>query len=224
MEPEYQTTVRRPQPKFDCPSESADQTGDGGPATTSYLGNAGTGVQRYGYNGLFRPPVVNQTPQIWRGGPVRVRDVRDGLSNTAAMAEVRHGIAYQYDRLRTVWETPQTMLEPAELDAFAELCRSIPDDPPRYGWRGVPKFLGGNWLEGSLPYTLYTHVLTPNNPSCSNRTKVQEGIYTAGSLHPGGANLLYVDGHVRFISDSIDGIAWREIGSRVEYDLLNVPF
>lgn len=224
MEPEYQAIVRLPQPKFDCPGESAQQTGDGGPATSSYLGNAGSGVQRYGYNGLFRPETVYQTPQVWRGGPVRVRDVRDGMSNTAAIAEVRHGIADRYDRLRTVWQTPAPLLEPAELDAFAEICRSIPDEPTRYGWRGSAKMLGGEWVERSVPYTLYTHVLTPNNPSCSNGTSAQEGAYTAGSLHQNGANILYADGHVHFISDTINGAVWRDIGSRVEYDLLGFPF
>lgn len=224
IEPEYQAIVRLPQPKFDCPSESAEQTGDGGPATTSYLGNAGSGVQRYGYNGLFRPEKVYQTPQVWREGRVRVQDIHDGMSNTAAMAEVQHGVADVYDRLRTVWQTPQAMLQPSELDAFAEFCHSIPDDAPQYGWRGTPKLLGGSWVESSVPYTMYTHVLPPNNPSCLNGTSAQEGAYTAGSLHPAGANLLYADGHVDFVSDSIDRTAWREIGSRVEYDLVVSPF
>lgn len=223
-EPVFRSLSWQPRPEFHCPSESAEQAGHQVVAATSYAGNSGTGVQRYGYNGMFRPLHDVENPPISRVGPIRVRDVRDGMSNTVAIAELRHGIPEQYERLRTVWQTPLPMLQPSELDTFSQLCLSVPDDPPRYGWRGAPYSLGASWLQAGLPTTCYTHVLTPNNPSCTNGTKVQPGIYTAGSRHPGGANLLYADGHLSFISDSIDRNAWREIGSRVEYDLLNLGF
>ena len=37
---------------------------------------------------------------------------------------------------------------------------------------------------------------------------------TARSRHPGGVNVLYCDGGVRFVRDGIDPAAWRALGTR----------
>ena len=36
---------------------------------------------------------------------------------------------------------------------------------------------------------------------------------TSRSYHPGGVNVLFGDGRVRFVKDSIDGITWRGLGT-----------
>ncbi|MCX7397765.1 MAG: DUF1559 domain-containing protein [Planctomycetales bacterium] len=66
----------------------------------------------------------------------------------------------------------------------------------------------------SLGTALYTHTLTPNRPSCTNGSSVMTGIYTATSLHPGGVNVAFADGHVQFVSHDIDVTIWVEMGSR----------
>jgi prepilin-type processing-associated H-X9-DG protein len=176
-------------------------------------------VQKFGYNGMFRVLFQVFPDRLYRYGPLGAKDFPDGLSNTAAMAEWLHIGANQYARLRSVWQTPTPLWEAAQLDEFAAICASVPEDAKRYGWRGGSS-LGASWLDPDAPSTMYNHVLPPGNPSCSNATHVQEGAYTANSLHPQGVNLLYADGHVSFVSKSIDLAAWRDIGSRIEYDLL----
>ena len=37
---------------------------------------------------------------------------------------------------------------------------------------------------------------------------------TGRSLHPGGVNSLFCDGHVQFIKDSVNPATWQAIGSR----------
>ena len=39
------------------------------------------------------------------------------------------------------------------------------------------------------------------------------GAITARSYHPGGVNALFADGSVHFIKSSIDGNAWRALGT-----------
>jgi prepilin-type processing-associated H-X9-DG protein len=58
-------------------------------------------------------------------------------------------------------------------------------------------------------------MLPPNRPSAArNNDSPRVGCYTAVSMHPGGANALYGDGHVDFVSEAIDREVWRELGSR----------
>jgi prepilin-type N-terminal cleavage/methylation domain-containing protein/prepilin-type processing-associated H-X9-DG protein len=222
-EPEFQELQRLPIPILQCPSEYEPQERQGGPTRTSYAVNFGTGVQRYGYNGMQRPFTQSSPALNYRSGPIGVEDVHDGLSTTAAMSEWLYGATDQNgDRLRTVWRTPQLLIEPSQLEEFAKLCSSVPESAMDYGWRSSGE-LGASWLYSGAPSTAYNHVLTPGSTSCTNGTKVQQGAYSANSMHPGAVNVLYVDGHVDALSNAIDVEVWRKTGSRVEHDLV-FPF
>ena len=45
-------------------------------------------------------------------------------------------------------------------------------------------------------------------------TTIDEKELAFGSRHSGGANIGFVDGHVQFVSDSIDAVVWSSIGTR----------
>jgi prepilin-type processing-associated H-X9-DG protein len=189
-----------------CPSESAPEVGGTGEdviAGASYAACFGSGTLKYGENGIF--------PALRR---IRARDVLDGLSSTVAMSEFRRGTG-QMERLRAIWQTPKYYSSPDQLDEFANDCDSIPLDTASYGWLGS-NYRGFPWWDGDRGNGLYNHALTPNRPSCRNFTHAPTGIYTAGSLHPGGVNALYADGHVAFVSNEMDRSAWRSAGSRSE--------
>ena len=72
---------------------------------------------------------------------------------------------------------------------------------------------------------LYSHLLTPNQPSCESQGAGRPGrsveIFTANSAHPGGVYLLLVDGSVRFISDEIDPNIWTALGTRDGQEEIN---
>jgi prepilin-type N-terminal cleavage/methylation domain-containing protein len=196
-------------PSYQCPSDPwGDVSHDGRDLngnpivaySTSYLGNAGTGVQAYGYNGVFR-----------NASPVRAAEITDGLSNTAMVSEVLIGHDRSKEIARTIWSTPYSLLGSNQLEQFAQLCRitaQTQSSAPSYSDRM------NNWVIGQIGQTMYNHVLFPNDASCYNGSDVQEGAYSAASLHHGVVHVLAADGHVRGVSSHLDLLVWRALGSR----------
>lgn len=187
---------------FECPSDSQSGVPHGRDESypTSYAVNYGSGVQRFGHNGLFRT------------GPLGVSaaEVTDGLSNTAAIAEILIGNG-ESDIRRSLFSTAYPLLEASQLDQFAQFCRDT--GRGRIG-ASLNWFRGRSWSEGPPLNTGYNHVLLPNDVSCINATNVQEGAYSAGSEHPGGVHVLFGDGHTDFVSTTVDFAVWRALGSR----------
>lgn len=176
---------------------------------TSYAGNRGGGVQRYGYNGIFPGP----------GDPlVTPASVTDGLSSTAMLSEWLVGDDGR-NPLRTNFHTARKLTAPNELDAFAALCDHIDAASARI----APHPKGDNWLKGDFAYTFYNHVCRINGHSCLNGSGFQTGAWTACSLHGRGAHLAFADGHVSFLSDSLDLSAWRAIAGRADGQIVELP-
>ena len=207
-------------PVYHCPSDPApERIGDSLTmvATTNYAACSGTGIQRDGFNGMFNLG-HNHGPNL-PGGYVRFADVTDGLGNTAAVSEILHAtISYDdfcTDRLRAAWMYPIPLGLPSQLDEFADACDSLPPSPAEFGYLGMI-LKGVPWWNGDSGTGMYNHILNPNRPSCTNQGGIQEGCYTATSLHTGGVNVLYGDGHVQLTSQVIDRAVWREIGSRCQ--------
>lgn len=180
---------------FICPEDRDDRPG----GATSYAGNRGTGTQKYGYNGAFSKTMT--------------ADFKDGMSTTVAFAEWvvgQKGLPSRREPSRLVFATGRVLIEPREFDEFVKLCSKA---DPLQG-RLSPLVKGESWLLGELSFTLYNHVITLNGYSCTNHDLIQEGAFTAGSLHGRGANLMFADGHAAFLGDSLDIEVWRALGSR----------
>jgi prepilin-type N-terminal cleavage/methylation domain-containing protein len=188
-------------PAFHCPSDSgADWSNPNGGASTNYAGNMGTGLldrSDRSFNGMFGTSLFR---------PIRPEDVRDGLSNTSSMAEILVHDGTDYPR-RVIWNTPYRV---ESSDDMARLCRSVGTSAsgPHSREKGNP------WSFGDAGSTLYNHVLFPNDVSCTNELDLREGAHSAGSEHPGGVEVLFGDGRVRFVATQIDMEVWRGIGSR----------
>ena len=182
-----------------CPSEDLTF----GKYQTNYAACTGNGRSQGRTNGIFG---LASSPQM----------VRDGMSTTIAMAEFLTGLPLTQglatpkdDRLRSFYNV-QAHPGPDDDAQFRARCMG------RVGVvnsGGVAK--GDYWFQGGFYSTLYDHTLPINQPSCVNfvGTSSTGVAVTAGSRHPGGANCLYADGHVRFIRDTIDADAWRAMGS-----------
>jgi len=84
-------------------------------------------------------------------------------------------------------------------------------------------YLGFSWL--FMDGQVSTHLLTPNKRNCifSNSLWYAHNSYTAGSDHPGGANVLLGDGAVTFVSDSVSREAWWALGSADMKDMTGSP-
>ncbi len=181
---------------FVCP---ADPTGGRVPgsafAGTSYAANAGSGANSgalAGGDGVF-----------FLGSAVRLEDVVDGTSNTAAFSErwMGAGGAGPGDVRRVMLEIP------GSGDTTAATCR-----PPNGAWNTER---GAKWIVGNYGNTLYNHAEPPNPAGfdCTNATQ-QKGRLAARGDHGGGVNVLLCDGSVRFVRDGVAPPAWRALATR----------
>jgi prepilin-type processing-associated H-X9-DG protein len=153
----------------------------------------------------------------WPAGTgVQKRDVTDGLAHTAVFSESIRGsdTAAPVDR-STFYLAPS----PAWWDSRIGL-RNCKQQNLVAPW-GHRNHSGLFWTRGEPLYTMYTHGLTPNTRNCAWASSDSgDGSWTIGfnvnamSYHPGGVNMAFGDGTVRFISDNIDQEVYRWIGSR----------
>ena len=188
---------------FVCPSDEIAVASRGG--TSNYAACIGYGAQtRSNLEQRNNGPIVNM-----HEGPIPLSGLTDGLSNTVAMSEwlisTREGVGVTSDR-RNVFTT-RKLVAPGEFDLFTSACRVETV-------RATSSLKGQEWIEGQLGNTLYNHNLGINERTCTNDGMVQEGAWTAGSNHPGHANVLFVDGHTQGLTERIALPIWRAISTR----------
>ena len=124
---------------------------------------------------------------------VRLADITDGTSGTACMAEWRAGLilSNKVDERRSllVIGSEHGLPQPVAGD-LRQLCRSLDISILECG--GACNFRGHTWADTNF----YNHVLPPNERSCSCSRGGDKGsiAMTAGSFHPGGVNVVFVDG------------------------------
>lgn len=192
-----------------CPSDRK-QIGRFG--EVSYPGNGGDGIQKFGQNGIFVKA---------KYGPVGLQDISDGSSSTAALAEwAMKPIAPRSNEAnRLIFRTSGSFFDKDDFDRFVAACREA--DPRKDPF--TPDGKGNNWLHGDFSQTLYNHAISINGHSCTNAGRVQEGAWTSGSSHGGGAHVAFADGHVRFVAETISSETWRALGSRQGGEVVRDP-
>jgi prepilin-type N-terminal cleavage/methylation domain-containing protein/prepilin-type processing-associated H-X9-DG protein len=184
-----------------CP---ADPEGGGVPGSaygaTNYAGCAGSGASL--------GTLTNADGVFFLGSAVRVKDITDGTSNTAAFSErpLGHGDGAPGGDAGNAADAVLELL--ASADPTPSACAA----PGGGSWN---QERGEKWIVGNYGNTLYNHAVKPNAQTwdCMNATQ-QKGNLAARSPHAGGVNLLLCDGSLRFIQDSIDPIAWTAIATR----------
>jgi len=152
----------------------------------------------------------------------------DGTSNTAIFSEWvkgpgtlenKDGLGMTYlsgldpwERLGAINDGTLTVFEANRRDADdCDRGARFNGQPPRaWGWKGEW------WIQGNICF--YSHTQLPNRRACwhnGKRTHARDGITMVGasSLHPGGVNVLFADGSVSFIKDTVDHITWYSIAT-----------
>ena len=192
---------------FQCPS-------DLGTGANNFVCNVGAEVAVWGPRTALAPEILGAFRMF--NGPSRLADVTDGLSNTAAMSErlTGGGDINEFNVIRDTWFSGlEVVVGDCTREQMIEACRgAMPTS-------GFTAFDLGTWKHSGFEFTWYNHALTPNSPipNCSTnmafpQSTTARGLFPARSLHPGGVNVLLLDGSVRFVSDSIDTDVWRSAG------------
>jgi prepilin-type N-terminal cleavage/methylation domain-containing protein/prepilin-type processing-associated H-X9-DG protein len=157
--------------------------------------------------------------------PVGIRDLIDGSSFTAAAAEwIRGGMqgpftAERGDYLAVTWNTPDFAGGfpggiNAALRAQREGDKWYEDQCERstsfqWDWKGEIWWWANAGRGSSIGFAM-----RPNRKSCNAGWDAYDVVMSASSLHPGGVNVLFCDGRVRFITDEVDQNVWFAIGTR----------
>jgi prepilin-type N-terminal cleavage/methylation domain-containing protein/prepilin-type processing-associated H-X9-DG protein len=214
------TTIRLSVSVFLCPSEvnQSPSTHDYGVSGVSNYGSSsGDWFVWGGFNGPENRAAF---------GPNRARrmaEFLDGLSGTMLMAEVKTYLpCYVCDgvglsQIKNPAIIPPTTADPHVVapEYFSGSCR--------YYALGHTE-----WSDGNAHSSGFTTAWTPNTTiqatAAGNIDMDLNGIneedggptfagLTARSYHPGGLNVLFGDGSVRFLKNSIAGTVWRALGT-----------
>jgi prepilin-type N-terminal cleavage/methylation domain-containing protein/prepilin-type processing-associated H-X9-DG protein len=206
IRPENTTATRTSVATFLCPSDGDNRTVfDLDQRPFNYLGSAGTGPD----DGSMIPPRADGV--IFISALIPYAEVRDGLSQTAVMSEspVGNGDSLAADAIGS------PLVQYRNLgDAVPPVLRPTPANcgaGSTYPWSGNRNY---GWATGRSDGPIYNHVLRPNDPQPDCIHAHIRAWKAARSHHPGGVNVLFGDGRVAFIKDSIALETWRALGTR----------
>ncbi|WP_435016399.1 DUF1559 domain-containing protein [Tundrisphaera sp. TA3] len=229
------TATRTPVAAFLCPSDpDRITTADG---HNNYMMNCGSAPNVFygGDGGRSVANSINAGPFQWAGGAngqkstfVKLGDIKDGTSNTAAFSERVKGIgtknSAQFDTTKPTSSIfqgtpPGSAAEDIFPDAVFKSCSALSPTPSTtlysttVGYGDISPS-GGKWFAGLAAYTGYNHVMPPNSWSCAYGDPVGAGAFVASSRHPGVVNVLLADGSVRAVKGTIDQKTWAAVGTR----------
>jgi prepilin-type N-terminal cleavage/methylation domain-containing protein/prepilin-type processing-associated H-X9-DG protein len=182
---------------------------------TNYHSNYGVWVFATGWNGVFTPNFTAGSVKKPLGF-VKISDISDGTSNTAAFSEVCNAAGDDQSprekKIDCFEFGPQLNKDIAKARAefLAKDWRTA-----KIPWDGGWRYRGFPWREGSIWRTGYNHLLPPNS-ACwwPNDWDAWQWVSPASSWHAGGVNVCMADGSVRFVSETINPDAWTAAGSR----------
>lgn len=133
-------------------------------------------------------------------GNIRVKEIRDGLSNTIIVGET--------EPLAT-----NTLLQEDGNAGRVDHWAIAGDDGDN--WEGT------DWSEACGSTGVPLNFKLPKNAS---KAEIGKAEVAFGSRHPGGANMLFADGAVRYATDNVDPKVWSALGTRAGNEIARPDF
>ncbi|HWE36491.1 MAG TPA: tetratricopeptide repeat protein [Isosphaeraceae bacterium] len=148
------------------------------------------------------------------GARVHLASITDGTGNTAAFSEWVKG--------RSGVDAPGTNLVYA-IGGYTNGGRRNDFDMCAAATAPLWDYKGEYWtLQDTGRGGPYYHVMTPNRPGCAVGVGFGnvDSFIGPASFHPGGVNLLLMDGSVRFVKDSVTLDVWNALGTRARGEVV----
>jgi prepilin-type N-terminal cleavage/methylation domain-containing protein/prepilin-type processing-associated H-X9-DG protein len=233
---------------FLCPSDQDRLTSPDG--HNNYMANSGS-APNCDYGGNSWAPSWNQPtagpfiyssngidtgPPGFGGSSVNIAGITDGTSNTAAFSERVKAIGSNLGPTTAPFDTsiPTASLavtatvpnnQEQTPQAYYQLCRLTPPVPDvgnqDLAVNNDNNISGSTWVTGQPCNTRYLHVMPPNTWSCRTPAQGLQMAHTASSRHPGGVNVMFCDGSVKFLKSSVSVQTWWALGSRAGNEVIS---
>jgi prepilin-type N-terminal cleavage/methylation domain-containing protein/prepilin-type processing-associated H-X9-DG protein len=222
---------------FICPSDPSDNALGGDNNYRYNFGGstiyAGGGIRSSTGGNLKKSGTDNGA--FTMGPGLAISEFRDGTSNTAMFAERTRGsgdfsIPHQSQDNTAIFGFTPTFVANTDADALYTACLNPPTPTSSNSFyqqgRYVPSPGFGDQFSDGWGYawyisSMYNHVAPPNwkGWDCGVGSSLidvpsEHAIVSARSAHPGGANVLFGDGSVKFIKDTVALQTWRALGTR----------
>jgi len=218
---------------FHCPSDSNPMVNNVAGAnilseSCNYMQCLGSTSTHAGVNlTANNPSTVQPETQLhgifFRNSSTRTRDITDGMSNTALIAEIKTGPngTSSYQKIpagdprdfsvatsSTVnWTGSDLLFPPSSCENRATNA---------WAYRGL------QWYRALMVATYYNHTLPPNAPyrDCIS-SNLYQGHLAARSYHNGGVNCSLADGSIRFVSNNVDAKVWSAVGTKANGEVVS---
>ena len=199
------------------------QNGQPFTAVGNYPSNFGLARTYNGWSPNGPTYISSSWDGAFNGVTVKLQTFTDGTSNTAIFSEWVKGSGIDpstgpdQDKLGMVYgdggivpgaPADNQPYSPGYQNDFlaSQACQNNNNLAQSWSWKGEWVYYGKS--------SHYTHTQTPNRKSCTASDFGRAGeMISASSLHPGGVNMLFMDGSVHFIKSTVNYQAYYAIAT-----------